>query len=266
MTHKWIIAAGAVAAVTLSACGSDDDDGGAGGAATEAAATATSEAAETTPEATDDATTDAPTTTERRETTAATTTAAPTTAATTTTAAPTTTLPPAPLVFDGSGSNVLDLGQTLTEAKLLVASNDGDSNFIVTAKSEDLEDQGNIVNEIGPTSGTYTLNLRDSDRTRYLEIDAEGNWHFEIKPLTDARPWGGEQLAGVGNDVVVYTGDKGLLDYSNDGDSNFVVTDLRNDLFINEIGPISGTTTIPKGPLLVTIDGEGNWTMTVRPV
>jgi hypothetical protein len=265
MKFRWMIV-GVVAALTLSACGSDDDDG-AGAVSTEAAAaTEASDARKTTTETTDEATTDAPTTTKARETTVPTTTAAPTTAATTTTAAPTTTLPPAPLVFDGSGSTVLDLGQTLSEAKLLVASNDGSSNFIVTAKSDKLEDQGNIINEIGPTAGTYTLNLRDNDRTRYLEIDAEGNWHFEIKALTDARPWGGEELTGVGNDVVVYTGKPGLLDYSNDGDSNFIVTDLRRDLVINEIGPISGTTTIPEGPLLVTIDAEGNWTMTVRPV
>jgi hypothetical protein len=182
---------------------------------------------------------------------------------------PTTTTPPLaqPMVYDGSGSTVLDLGATLTEPKILVASNDGGSNFIINAKSETLEDQGALyVNEIGPTSGTYLLNLHDSDRSRFLEIDAEGNWHVEILDLRAARPWQGT-VSGVGSDVVVYTGQPGLLDYLCVGDSNCIMTDaLDSDLYVNEIGPISGTTTIAQGPMLIEVNADGDWSMNVRPV
>ena len=85
----------------------------------------------------------------------------PTTAPPTT--APPTTVPAPPLVFDGSGSTVLDLGVTLDQAKLLQASNEGDSNFqIEEGKTEQLEDVEFLVNEIGPVSGLYPLNMRDS--------------------------------------------------------------------------------------------------------
>ena len=58
--------------------------------------------------------------------------------------------------------------------------------------------------------------------------------------------------------MFVYVGDPGLIDYSNDGDSNFFVNGLvGGDLFINEIGPVSGTTTITVGPILVVVDAEG---------
>ena len=176
--------------------------------------------------------------------------------------------PPAPpAVFDGSGSTVLDLGQTYSDKMLLIASNDGDSNFIIRSLSEDLSEAGYPVNEIGPIGGTYLLNENSGDTTRYLEIDAEGNWHIEVMDVSWAKHWDGSApLVGQGSDVFVYDGGPGLIDYSNDGDSNFIVTDQDYDLVINEIGPIAGTTTISGGPVFVTVDAEGSWSLTVRPI
>jgi hypothetical protein len=39
-----------------------------------------------------------------------------------------------------------------------------------------------------------------------------------------------------------------------------------SDLLVNEIGPVEGSTTITAGVLIVDIDAEGDWTLTVSPV
>lgn len=103
--------------------------------------------------------------------------------------------------------------------------------------------------------------------TRYLKVDAEGNWRFEIKPLLSARQWPGGEAAGTGADVLLYTGAAGILDYSNDGDSNFIVYGYGSSgspLLVNEIGPIQGSTTIQAGPMLVTVEADGGWVLTSR--
>lgn len=84
-----------------------------------------------------------------------TTTAAPTTTVPPT--APPTTLPPEPIVYEGSGTNVLDLGQTITEPMIVVASNDGDSNFIVYPLDEQLAEAPCSSTRSAPSSAlTYS--------------------------------------------------------------------------------------------------------------
>jgi hypothetical protein len=67
---------------------------------------------------------------------------------------------------------------------------------------------------------------------------------------------------------VLYTGDGGIVDYSNSGDSNFVVQSYGNssELVINENGPITGTTPLlTPGRSILAIQAQGDWSLTERP-
>ena len=128
-------------------------------------------------------------------------------------------------MFDGSGADVIDLGSTITEPKLVVAISQGSSNFFAYEMGEDLVEDDLLVNEIAPSSGAYVMNLGQSDEgTRYIKVQADDAWHLEITSILEPRPWDGlAPLVGAGSDVVRYTGDGGILDYANTGNSNFFV-------------------------------------------
>lgn len=260
-TWAWIAIAVVVIGAAASAGGGDEDTSGDDTTtATSEAATATSVADETAPEATEPE----PEITEPAVTEAPTTTVAPTTIASTTT------LPPAPLVFEGTGDDVIDLGGVLDQPQVVVATNSGTSNFIVYSLDAGLTELDLIVNTIGPSLGRYPMNFQ-GDAASFLRVEAEGNWRFEIQELspTAAPVWDGTApYTGAGSDVILYNGDAGILDYTNTGDSNFIVTAYgdSSDLLVNEIGPVDGTTTITAGPMAIVIAAEGDWSFTVRPV
>jgi hypothetical protein len=208
------------------------------------------------------------------EYTPATTTEPPITTAapTTTTTPPTTTTeaPVVPLIFDGSGNDVIDLGATITDPRIVRATFDGDSYLGVTALSDKLKETDQVVNDIGPTSGTYVLNLYDNEVARYLKVEVEGAWHIEVRDLTDARTWDHRKhVSGTGNDVLLYRNNGGILDYEFNTDS-YTSVDLYGDDTENIVndyndgGLLEGTTAIPAGAGLVVIDTDGDWSMTIR--
>ena len=202
------------------------------------------------------------------ETTIAETTVAETTAATTTTAAPTTTIaattttiPPAPIVFNGSGNDVVDIGAENTRF-VLQASHDGTSNFQVELLDTALQPIDFPVNAIGPYTGTVVMSITNG---RYLQVTADGNWSLQ---LIDAStlPVAGDTFNGAGDSVVLYNGTSGIFQITHDGQSNFqvvlhdVTTGAPTAFVVNEIGNYTGRNPIASGPVLVAVVADGNWT------
>jgi len=198
---------------------------------------------------------------------------------TTTTTAPgtttTTTLSPPPsIVLEGNGDQVIPIGQTLSQIYVVLASNDGTSNFTVESLTEGLEDVELVVNEIGPITSRNLMNTRQGDTATYFEVSAEGNWRLELIEVAVAIQtgvivtWDGvAPLTGSGNDVFAYSGSPGILQYSNSGDSNFVVeaySDDDSDLLVNDIGPVDGSSRITAGPLVVTVSANDAWSLAVQ--
>jgi hypothetical protein len=156
----------------------------------------------------------------------------------------------------------------ITEPRLLKATNDGSSNFIIYTLGPGLEELELLVNEIGPISGSYPVNFLEGNDFQYMRVEAEGNWSLGLSDITTARPWDGSTTTGAGSDVLLYQGGAGILEYANSGDSNFILYSYGDDadLLVNEIGPVTGQTTITAGALIVTVDAEGDWSLTVKPV
>jgi hypothetical protein len=195
-------------------------------------------------------------------TTEATTTTAP---PTTTTTPPTTTLPPEPIVFNGTGNDVVDLGAGNTRF-ILRASHDGQSNFQVELLDQALQPIDFPFNEIGPvTDATVVMDI--SSGGQFLQVTADGNWTLQLLDVASV-PVVGDTFNGTGKSVVLYNGPAAVFAITHDGQSNFQVTlgDPKTgeltDVVVNEIGPYSGRNPISVGPVLIEVAADGNWTFT----
>ena len=186
-----------------------------------------------------------------------TTTLAPTT---TSTLSPTTTTLPAPTVYDGRGDDVIDIAYPGgASAAALFASYQSQSNFIVTGLKNG-ERTGGLVNEIGNYEGTVLV-----DTANQLQIKASGPWHIELQPLLSV-PSFDKHAEGHGDQVLVYTGARGILAAAHDGTSNFIVraiTTNGNNGLVNEIGTYTGRVPLTAGPAVITIHADGNWTLDI---
>lgn len=191
-----------------------------------------------------------------------TTTEAPETTTTTTTGATTTTAPPQPVFYSGSGTTVLEIDNPFAgEGAVMHLTHNGGSNFAVWTLDQDLVQDELAVNTIGAYDGILPLDILVGQDSKALEIDADGAWTVEIRPLTSIRSFDAA-IEGVGDDVVLFNGDTMVAEVSNQGSSNFAVWlyGASSDLLVNEIGPWSGSVPVRDSGVMV-ITAEGPWTI-----
>ena len=263
----WLLIAVLLIGAGIAIAANNDSDGESSATApvTETSIAGETTVATTTPATTTAATVPAATVPATEPTTTAaatTTTAAPTT---TTTTPPTTTLPPEPIVFNGTGNDVVDLGAGNTRF-ILRASHDGQSNFQVELLDQGLQPLDFPFNEIGPvTDATVVMDI--SSGGQFLQVTADGNWTLQLLDVASV-PVVGDSFNGKGKSVVLYDGPAAVFAITHDGESNFQVTlgDTKTgeltDVVVNEIGPYSGRNPISVGPVLIEVAADGNWTFT----
>ncbi|HWM21625.1 MAG TPA: hypothetical protein VNO51_18170 [Ilumatobacteraceae bacterium] len=194
----------------------------------------------------------------------------PTTATTVPVATPSTDVPPAPGTtrLSGVGNDVIDLAGVDIARKIMVVSHNGVADFELSTLDQELNLIVLLESTVGAVTGTYGLGFEGEVVPRYLRVDADGQWVIDIKPVEEARLWQADFITGVGADVLRFEGAASVLDYTNAGSSNFIVRYHREsgfDLLVNEIGPISGSTTMQAGPGIVIIDAVGDWALSARP-
>ena len=163
---------------------------------------------------------------------------------------------------------MINLAGTICRARSWSSPTTASPAFELTTLDQDLNQIALVESVVGAVSGTYPLGVDEQVAPSYLRVDADGEWVVDIKPVDEARLWQADLIAGTGPDVVRYEGGASVLEYTNAGSSNFIVQYLRNpgfDLLVNEIGPISGTTTMQTGPGVVVVDAEGDWTLSATP-
>ena len=185
-------------------------------------------------------------------------------------APPPTNAPPVPGTtrFSGVGNDVIDFAGYDVVGKIMVVSHNGVDDFELSTLDQDLNLIVLVESTVGAVSGTYGLGLEGEAAPSYLRVDADGEWVIDIKPVEEARLWQADFIAGTGSDVLRFEGGASVLDYTNAGSSNFIVRYHRNpgfDLLVNEIGPVSGTTTMQAGPGIVVVDVEGDWALSASP-
>ena len=172
------------------------------------------------------------------------------------------------LAFKGRGDKVVKFKIPEDAAATAAFTHTGSSNFVVESLAADGSTNDLLVNEIGRFKGTR---LFDADgHSVAFKIDADGAWTVAIKPVSQARAWNlAAPLSGAGDDVIRVTGSIDGLASSvikHTGGSNFVVTAYSSDgrdLLINEIGKYSGEVVMPSGLLLLEIEADGKWSVSV---
>lgn len=83
-----------------------------------------------------------------------------------------------PLVFRGSGDDVVSFSSTGTGLRIFTMTHTGDSNFAVWLKDGDGDNIDLLVNEIGSYSGKKSAKLTTGDYV--LDISADGPWTAEV--------------------------------------------------------------------------------------
>ena len=172
--------------------------------------------------------------------------------------------------FEGAGTTELDLGPGLLDDDELylldvvfTTSSDLDT-LNVHELDEDFEDQiGGLLWFNGSFEGGSCSTAGDST-TRYLQVETEGSWTFTIWPfLTTVEQWTGGEAHGVGPDVLLFSGEPGLVSFAHRGESNFAVDFYGDDgvpeASISELKNVDGTVIVPVSPAVVVIDADGEW-------
>lgn len=210
---------------------------------------------------------DSTTTTAPDETTttvATTTTTQPPTTTTTLPPTTTTTLPEVLAEGEGRGDDVVELDIPGVPV-IIELTHAGRSNFAVWSLDAGFDSLDLLVNEIGSYEGTRPMQFLDDELVTGLEISADGDWSYVVKPLAqvDRRTCAFE---GEGDDVVIvenFIDSGGAATLTNTGNSNFAIwawgTD--RDLLVNDIGPYEGTVRVSSGLFIWDITATGGWTV-----
>jgi hypothetical protein len=173
----------------------------------------------------------------------------------------------APINLSGPGAKVARFEIPEAAAAIATISHRGSSNFAVTSLNASGGTNELLVNEIGNYAGTVLFDV--VDHSVAFEIEADGPWRIEIKPISAARAWNPSQkLIGKGADVLLVSPhSSGLvtLDLTHDGESNFAVTSYTadsRDLLVNKIGQFAGQVLLPDGTLFLQVEADGSWSGT----
>lgn len=170
------------------------------------------------------------------------------------------------LTQSGTGDSVIGLPEG-AEGGIVTATHDGSRNFVLSVLDAANGSTGDLlVNTIGAYSGTTAWGIHALDGGARIQITADGAWTVTISPMGAAPALGG---AGAGDAVFLYEGGAAALTATHDGSRNFIVREetgaiLSMGLLVNDIGAYSGTVPLSAGPSVITVNADGNWTLTAQ--
>lgn len=165
----------------------------------------------------------------------------------------------------GSGDSIISIPAEAS-AGLVIASNTGSGNFVIDVLDESNQSTGDLlVNEIGSYEGTTAYGINAFGEASTLQVTSDGEWTIDIAPISAAPEL---ESAGTGDAAFLYAGTAAQLAATHSGDSNFVVQEDADSfsmgLLINEIGSYEGTVPLSEGPSLITVNADGEWSLTTE--
>lgn len=177
--------------------------------------------------------------------------------------------PVEPQSYSGTGAEVVIIDPLGEGVFYATVTHDGSSNFALWSVDENGQDIDLLVNEIGDYDGDVALNFAEDPAA--LRVEADGAWSIDLVPLQEAPRWdGGAPFEGTGDSIVIVAGvADGLtpVTLTHDGESNFAIWawgESYPDLIVNDIGAYDGTTLLPDGSLVLQVNADGNWTISVN--
>lgn len=169
-----------------------------------------------------------------------------------------------PIVYTGSGDDVVQLEAFEGPWILHITGNDAESHFSVTGYSADREYVGLLVNTTEKYEGITTDTTQE---TTTLEISAEGEWTVEQISLADAHTISaGETFEGNGDDVLLVNSSGSTANFEgNESENHFAVWaygEADTDLLVNTTEKYSGTVMLRFQPVILVVTAVGDWTAT----
>jgi hypothetical protein len=164
----------------------------------------------------------------------------------------------------GDGDGVIEL-DGITQA-LVTASHTGEHYFSITGLDANNEPTGDLlVNALGAYDGVTALGMSSTEPVR-LEITADGPWTISLSPIASAPAL---PDSGAGDGVFKYEGDAGTWHVVHSGAHYFSLwehtgADFEMGLLATEIGAYDGEVAVKKGPSLIVIQADGDWTITAK--
>ena len=170
----------------------------------------------------------------------------------------TTTLPAVLAAGEGRGAAVVEFDIPTVPA-VIDFTHDGAGAFSVMKLDPDLEHITHVTITYGPHEGTGGVQLTNDEIVGGLEIEADGNWTYEIRPVS-GEPEIACPVEGRSEDVIILSAFKdrgGQAHVTYAGENPFSITaygDGESSLLVNEVGPYEGTFDVPAGLYVWFID------------
>jgi hypothetical protein len=176
-------------------------------------------------------------------------------------------VPPGTFTYCGAGDDVIRINTPGGgKGAILTAVMYGSGNNVIVSHGAGNSYNDLLVNAIGKYVGENLMDLSPYDaKSESLEINANGNWIIQIRPLSAAQSFYGG-VGGSGDRVLRYTGGRAVGHFTHNGQRNFIieaVTSADWDLVVNEIGPYDGRTPVDVAPAYMAVSADGAWTMTI---
>lgn len=169
-----------------------------------------------------------------------------------------------PIVYTGSGDDVVQLEAFEGPWLLHITGNDSEGYFGVTGYSASGEYTELFVNTTEKYEGITTDVTQE---TATLEISSEGEWTVEQISLADAHTISaGETFEGHGDDVLLVSSSGTTATFEgNEAEDNFVVWAYGSndtDLLVNTTEKYSGNVMLHFQPVILVVTAVGDWTAT----
>ncbi|HYI14231.1 MAG TPA: hypothetical protein VEX37_02495 [Thermomicrobiales bacterium] len=182
---------------------------------------------------------------------------------------PTATPAPQPVVYSGSGDNVIDIqkpGGADAAVVAYVRGNAESRHFAVENFGASGEQIALLVNTTDPYEGIVPMDFRSGEQTTRLQITSTGEWYIEIRPLSTVRHSGAPGvIEGTGDDVFIVDGEPDTALITGNADSrHFAVIAYgeRSNLLVNTTDPYDGRVIVAGDTVVVEVTAVGGWTIT----
>lgn len=179
---------------------------------------------------------------------------------------PTATPAPQPVVYSGTGDNVIDIQKPGDVVLAYVRGNAGSRYFAVESYNDAGEQVDLLVNTTDPYEGIVLVDVGDDDNSTRLQVQAEGEWSIELRPLNTARRVSVPgTIEGTGDDVIIIDGEPDIAQISGNADGRYfgvIGYSNRSNLLVNTTDPYDGRVILARDIILIEVTAVGAWTIT----
>lgn len=173
-------------------------------------------------------------------------------------------IPPDPVVYSGSGDDVIAIEPYEDLYVFRIEGNSGANHFAVTCYDENGEYLELLVNTTAPYSGVV---VDPSQTTAMMEVKATGPWSITVDSIySTPSVFPGETFSGTGDAIFITDGQAKTADISgNYGENHFAVIAYSDysELLVNTTDPYNGTVMLPQNAGIYEVKATGDWIITL---